>query len=506
MTSSRRFLYVFGVCLTTLGLMLLTACGGSSAVDPNPPSPPPASLQATNLNLIFVTTEDLSYHAAADVNPKTGNLSNRGLQRALRLATFLQQKVLGGANVNGIYALTPITHLQTANEYPDMGGLMTVEQFAMLNRTTLSIPQASAVTASSYPVNMSYSVAALPDGVHVPLVNCAAIGSSSAYTCQGLDYRDLDGDNEVLAGALLQSGTPGFYVFAAPWETIRSLMANLNQLQGYNFALPTGYAGPGAVYAFAIAPSGKASLVTYNSPIDPPSAYPQLPPGGIIPAACLPQQTNTTFQLQVTGGVGGAVVPAGINTNETIYFVRHSEAHPTSWWEDGNYYGAGQWRALDLPNALRGKIDPDLVYSIDPAQVIPGADSVNGDLYSYMRTNATVLPYAIANDLPYGLAASFEMGAQNPPTLATEASNFFFFGGQFSNRKVLVGWEHVHIPTTVNALLAAYHGGRSVPAWPGDDYDTVWTVQLDAEGNVSVDNLTCEGINSALLPKTPPQF
>ena len=486
--------------------MLLAGCGGSSQPHPTPPTPAPSQLSANNLNLIFVASEEVSHHDYGDVNLTTGNLTNRGLNRALKMATFLQQRVLGGADVNGIYALIPMTHLQSANQYPDMNGLMTVEQVAMLNRTTLSFLNMAPVTANSSPVNISYSSAPLPDGVHAPLMNCPAIESSGAYSCQGLDYRDLDGDNEALAGALIQSNTPGIYVFAAPWDTISSLMANINRLQGYKLALPARYVSPNYVYAIAIAPSGFASFVTYDSNINPPSANPKLPAGGIVPSACLPVQTHTTFQIKVTGGMGGAVVPAGINTNETIYFVRHAEAHPTEWWEDGNYYGAGQWRALDLPNTLRGKVHPKLVYSIDPAQVLPGANSVSGEFYSYVRTNTTVLPYAIAYKLPYNLAASFELGAQNPPEPATEASNFFFFGGQFSNQSVLVGWEHDHIAPTINALLATYHGGQSVPAWPDDDYDTVWTIRLDAQGNVSVDNLTCEGISSPALPPAPPQF
>ncbi|MGA8878680.1 MAG: hypothetical protein WB555_24270, partial [Candidatus Korobacteraceae bacterium] len=67
-------------------------------------------------------------------------------------------------------------------------------------------------------------------------------------------------------------------------------------------------------------------------------------------------------------------------------------------------------------------------------------------------------------------------------------------------------WEHDHIPPTINALLQTYHGGQTVPNWPSDDYDTVWTVKLDAHGNVSVDNATCEGISTPALPKAPPQF
>jgi hypothetical protein len=105
------------------------------------------------------------------------------------------------------------------------------------------------------------------------------------------------------------------------------------------------------------------------------------------------------------------------------------------------------------------------------------------------------------------LAASFDIFAQNPPQLATVASSFFFNGGTFSNQTVLVAWEHAHIPPTVNALLASYHGNsKPAPKWPGDDYDTIWTVKLDAHGNLTVNNGMCEGINSATLPATPPQF
>src|ERR1019366_3147618 len=92
-----------------LAMTLLAGCGSSS-------------LSANNLNLIFVVSEDLPYQASGDINPSTANLTNQGLQRSLLMATFLQQTVLGTNNVTGIYALEPMTHLQTANNYPDMVG------------------------------------------------------------------------------------------------------------------------------------------------------------------------------------------------------------------------------------------------------------------------------------------------------------------------------------------------------------------------------------------------
>ena len=496
---SRIVLVIFLSLLT-----LLAGCGGSS--NPNPPVPP-GPLSASDVNLIFVASEDLAYNATGDVNPQTANLTNRGLQRSLKMATFLQQSVLGGNNVSAIYTLVPTTHPQTGHNYPDMVALETIQQFAMLNQITLAYANFSPFATSSYPLNVSYSSASLPENVAHPLMNCPKMGSGPTYySCQGLDFRDLDGTNEALLSDIIRANKSGYYVFSAPWETVRTLLMNINQLQGYTLPLPTSYEGPNYIYAVSIAPTRIPSLTTYDSNINPSSSYPSLPAGGIVSAPCLPATKHTTFNIQVTGGVGGALSPAGINTNETIYFVRHAEAHPIPWWEDGNYVGAGQWRALDLPNALQGKISPNLVYSIDPAQVISGATSELGDMYSYVRTNTTVLPYAIANNLPYNLATSFELDGQIPPAPATEASSFFFFGGTFSNQSVLVGWEHDHIPTTVQALLDTYHGGQSVPTWPDDDFDTVWTVKLDAVGNLSVDNETCEGVSSSALPSAPPLF
>jgi len=197
----------------------------------------------------------------------------------------------------------------------------------------------------------------------------------------------------------------------------------------------------------------------------------------------------------------------GINTNETVYMIRHAEAHPQLSFEDGNYVCAGQWRALDLPNALRGNIAPNLVYSIDPAQATPGGQGASGDsTWSYVRPSLTVEPYAIANNLPYDLVASFELGASDSPQ---QAANFFFTGGTFSNQTVLMAWEHDHVPPTVQALVSSYFptgGAPTVPGWPDDDYDTIWTVTVDANGNLTVNNARCEGIDSATLPATCPQF
>ena len=181
-------------------------------------------------------------------------------------------------------------------------------------------------------------------------------------------------------------------------------MANINQSQGYKLTLPASYVSPNFIYAISVTPSGSASLNTYDSHITPPATYPVLSPP-LPSAACA-----TPFTITVTGGQGGAVIPAGINTNETLYFIRHADAHPQPDWDDNNYVGAGQWRALDLPNALANKVTPTQVYSIDPAQFGIGSPSASGDYnWSSVAPALTAVPYAIANNLPYNLVTGFEL-------------------------------------------------------------------------------------------------
>jgi hypothetical protein len=476
-------------------LMLLTGCGSTA---PKTPGANPAALSAANLNLVFVASEDLAYQAPGDIDPGTANLTDRGLQRSLLMATFLHRSVLGAMNVNGVYALAPMTHLQTAGNYPDMAALGTIQQFALLNQITLSsdLVGGNPYAGQNYPINASYAPGLLPAGVAIPSQFC--------LTCQGLDFNDQGGDNEALVDGILKAKLPGFYVFSAPWEVTRSLMKNIAQREGYNLALPAYYMGPNYIYSISITPTGGASLVTFNSNVNPPSTYPALPAPALTSASCTPK---TPSSIEITGGVDGAVIPAGANTNETLYIVRHAEAHPQGYWSDDNYVGAGQWRALSLPNALRGKINPDQVWSADPSQFSIGTVSTSGQSYfSGVAPSLTVQPYAIANNLPYRLVTSFE---GSDPNAASLTSDFFFSGGKFSNQKVLLGWQYAQSTSSVNALLSSYFpqgGAPTAPVWSPFDYDSMWVVTLDAKGNLTADFSQCEGINSASLPVAPPQF
>lgn len=206
--------------IVALTLAFLVGCGSSN---PDPPPPTPAPLSAGNINLIFVVSEDLMYRAPGDINLATANFTNQGLQRSLLMATYLRNQVLGSQNATAIYAVEPMTHLQTAFEYPDMVAFATMQQFAVLNQITLSAPGYPPYTGNSYPINVSYG-SYVPDGVATPLLPCA--------NCQGLDFSDHNGDNEALLGGIIDAKAPGFYVFSAPWETTSTLLHEHQPFKG----------------------------------------------------------------------------------------------------------------------------------------------------------------------------------------------------------------------------------------------------------------------------------
>ena len=479
--------YIESLCLA-FAMLLLTGCGGGSS--------PGIGLSAENVNLIFVISPDLAYQTAGDVSPSTANLTPQGLQRSLLLANYLKTQVLEGKNVNGIYALSPMSHLQTASKYPDMAAIGFIQQFALLNRDTRPLDKAgNTYTANSFPIYAAYTPETVPSasGVAVPSSFCTA--------CQGLDFKNT-AINTQLVTDIIAKKTPGFHVFSAPWETISALLVGINSQQGYGLDLPTTFRGSNHIYAISIIPSGSAKLVSYNSQLNPASAYPY-PPLPAASALCT-HLLQPSFRTSRIGGVNGAVIPSNINKNQTVYIVRHAEAHPDKEFkfENGNFVAAGQWRALALGKSLSSKLTPtpNMVYSIDPAQSI--ASGINA---SYVRPSLTVLPYAIAHNLPYKLAASFSL-LVDAKAAAKPASDFFFTGGTFSNQAMLLGWESQRINPLINALLDSYGGSETDRAWPGDDYDTIWTVKTDASGNLTVDNDLCEGIDSTKLPEMAPLF
>jgi hypothetical protein len=376
-------------------LVLAVGCSNSHHGDDSS-----APLSADNINLIFVVSPDLAYHDSGDIDTETANLTPQGLQRSLQMATFLKQQVLDDNNVSAIYTLAPMTHLQTDNHYPDMTAIGYIQQFALLNQQTRPIDtEGNTYTANSYSLNVAYtSQESLPSGVAEPR-------EKWGYSTKGngLDFNNTGGSNDAIVSAIIENDTSGYYVFSAPWETIAALLTTLNERPDYNLNLPTTYPGANHIYAISISLDKSASLVHYNSNLTPPDSYPVLPLP--VASAICSYDKQAYFTTTRRAGVDGVVIPDTINKNQTVYIVRHAEAHPDEdfSFENGNFVAAGQWRALELGNTLNSVFDtdmvPNMVYSLDPAQWY----QIGEDDFSYVRPSLTVLPYAIANHLPYSL-------------------------------------------------------------------------------------------------------
>ena len=114
-----------------------------------------------------------------------------------------------------------MTHLQTANNYPDMVGIETIQQFAMLNQITLSSDQAGGtpLAGNSYPINDSYAAVPLPIGVLPPQTYwpIAKGWTSATRTATTKTWSPV-----------VKAGSPGFSL-SARWEILSALLAKINQ-------------------------------------------------------------------------------------------------------------------------------------------------------------------------------------------------------------------------------------------------------------------------------------
>lgn len=443
---------VRGAALLALGVALFASANLARAAGAAAPAP----LDPRAINLVFVPP--------AEANPATGALTPRGLNRAIRLGPWLAH--LSGAAADGIFALAPATHpLGSADDIPDMAPLATIEPLALL-----------------YDAPVAASTAA---------VSAAACAQTP---CQGIDYADKDDANEALAERILQARRPGMFVFAAPLATLNRMMRQIAAAEGWKLALaPFRADDHERIAAISIVPGAAAVLREYHADVAPPSAYPD--PGLRGGAACL------EAPLAISSSARGLRPPAGVNRNETVYFIRHAEAHPTPLFENGNLVCQGEWRALGAGPILLKKIGrrPDFVYASDPSQ--PMRARRGAAYFSYVRPALTLAPFATEYGAPLRLASEVDWWN------ADAVAKFFFFGGAgsgFDGKTVLVAWEHLTIGRIVGALLHDFGlDPAALPRWNRNDYDTIWKVRLDDRGNLTF-SVDCEGIPSGSLPPACP--
>lgn len=178
------------------------------------------------------------------------------------------------------------------------------------------------------------------------------------------------------------------------------------------------------------------------------------------------------------------------DTIERIVMIRHGEKPPV---EIGQLDCQGLNRSLLLPAYFAKNFPhPDYIFAPNPSMQI----AKNDKKFSYIRPLATIEPTAISLDLPVNTQIGFWLPPQDLllKTLLTP---------QYHNALIYVAWEHINIITFANDILQYFNMPTSVPAWPENDYNTVFVFTIDWTTHTIVFSTTSEGLNniSNICPK-----
>jgi hypothetical protein len=187
--------------------------------------------------------------------------------------------------------------------------------------------------------------------------------------------------------------------------------------------------------------------------------------------------------LWLAASCGGALLPATVHAAsapaadapaaghpvETLVFVRHGEKPAQGF---GQLSCQGLNRSLALPAVIAAKFGkPDAIFAPDPGQ----QKSDGGHPYYYVRPLATIEPTAIQFGMPVQTPYGFAQTGKLSDALVNPA---------YRNKLVVVAWEHTLIEKLVRQIVSA-HGGNAgdVPKWHSDDFDSIYIVKLDWQGD-----------------------
>ena len=147
----------------------------------------------------------------------------------------------------------------------------------------------------------------------------------------------------------------------------------------------------------------------------------------------------------VTIGSSGATKPEGININETLYIIRHADAHPL---ETGPM----------VTISARGS-GAHSIFQCAARKNQPAAGLFQRSRPRFPR-DAELLVWGCAfidrRTIRHREQPALWSGRELSTTSTMSTSNFFFTGDQFSNQAVLVAWSYQFIQPTVNDLIASY--------------------------------------------------
>lgn len=391
----------------------------------------------------------------------TARLSVEGLNHSLLFGQLLTSATAGlTGQIKQIYAWSAPDE-KCAITPNDIAVLQTIEPFSLLNNMGVNYNQVSC-------------------GIS-PKCNCA-------------DVNTYNSPASIMQSIILNQA-PGIYVVSMPAQAINASLVSLPNILDKK-QLPK--IKTTHQYVVATVANGSTEAVLYEEQLAPKKVYPKLDLADARRKTC----GTATKNIFVSPPSKPAFT---LNTNLTVSFIRHVEAHPTAAFENGNYVCAGQWRALGANSLIKNKIQfmPDNILTTNPNGIIACAGTC-----SYIRPTLTIAPFATEFDLKMDIA-QFPWNDAESLAAALFTQNSPFSQPKYQNAKTLVAWEHVHIKKAVDYLLGTlYQNPKAVadlPEWNYTDYDSIWTISIDATGNLQFSN-SCEGLHSELLPSTCPAF
>jgi hypothetical protein len=154
-------------------------------------------------------------------------------------------------------------------------------------------------------------------------------------------------------------------------------------------------------------------------------------------------------------------------TVQTLVCIRHGEKPKGGL---GQLTCRGLNRALALPKVLLEKYGkPQFIFAPDPIQ------KADGDRYYYVRPLATIEPTAIRCGLP----VNTRFGYSEIKGLESELQRT-----NYQSATVFIAWEHGLLDQFAKNLVKDNGGNPAqVPAWPGDDYDTIFLIKIRHANN-----------------------
>jgi hypothetical protein len=202
------------------------------------------------------------------------------------------------------------------------------------------------------------------------------------------------------------------------------------------------------------------------------------------PASLLARRLVLSIASTATLYVAHVAQAAPADT-ETLVFVRHGEKPAKGY---GQLDCQGLNRALALPAVIAAKFGkPDAVYAPNPSM----QKKDEGVRYDYVRPLATIEPTAIQFALPVDTTYGYSQ---------IDALEHELVNPKHRGKLIVTAWEHHEIEDLVRNVIDRYGDKRQqVPAWHSDDFDSIYVVKLEWNGQGDAPRATFvvdrEGLN-----------